>query len=278
MKYKLDDYKVGEIANFYGVSGDTIRFYDRKGVLQPEKKGDNNYRSYSKEEFIIMDYIMRMRSLGISIENIKKMVVSTTLQDSLEIVTESEAEIEMQIKELEHQRQLIRGYKAKLKDCAQAYGKVTLEQSPIFLVRDIKNNNMKDTMEAFSRAQIPTLPLLGVLIDGEAYDSLELYHKFLDRVERQKICDYVVIASDYQNLCEQEGFPREEFKIIPSRRCVHIIGMDHTNIDYSSIKPVYDFIQQNHFKISAPPVLLFLTLENRGEDGIEYTEIWVPVE
>ena len=29
MKYKLDDYKVGEIAKFYGVSVDTVRFYDR---------------------------------------------------------------------------------------------------------------------------------------------------------------------------------------------------------------------------------------------------------
>ena len=57
MKYKLDDYKVGEIAKFYGVSVDTVRFYDRKGVLRPEKKTDNNYRSYNKEEFITMDYI-----------------------------------------------------------------------------------------------------------------------------------------------------------------------------------------------------------------------------
>ncbi len=72
MKYKLDDYKVGEIAKFYGVSVDTVRFYDRKGVLKPEKKSDNNYRTYNKEEFISMDYIMRLRSLGISIENIKK--------------------------------------------------------------------------------------------------------------------------------------------------------------------------------------------------------------
>ena len=40
MKYKLDDYKVGEIAKFYGVSVDTVRFYDRKGVLKPEKKSD----------------------------------------------------------------------------------------------------------------------------------------------------------------------------------------------------------------------------------------------
>ena len=69
MKYKLDDYKVGEIAKFYGVSVDTVRFYDRKGVLKPEKKSDNNYRTYNKEEFISMDYIMRLRSLGISIEN-----------------------------------------------------------------------------------------------------------------------------------------------------------------------------------------------------------------
>ncbi|WNX88990.1 hypothetical protein RVY71_01675 [Emergencia timonensis] len=54
--------------------------------------------------------------------------------------------------------------------------------------------------------------------------------------------------------------------------------MDYTNIDYSSIKPIYDFIDTNHLKIIAPPFLRILALENRGDAGVEYTEMWIPVE
>lgn len=277
MKYKLDNYKVGEIAKFYGVSVDTVRFYDRKGVLKPEKKGDNNYRTYNKEEFISMDYIMRLRSLGISIENIKKMASNVSLEESLEVVSETEREIEAQIRQLENQRRMIKGYKAKLKDCAERYGIVTMEQSPAFIIKDIKTT-MKETMDAFEKLQLSTLPLLGILIDSERYDDMELYNCFIDRTQRQKICNYIVAASDYEGISKKSGFPMTEFEIIPPRRCVHIIGMDYTNIDYSSIKPIYDFIEANHLKIIAPPFLRILALENRGDAGVEYTEMWIPVE
>lgn len=277
MKYKLDDYKVGEIAKFYGVSVDTVRYYDRKGVLKPQKKNDNNYRAYNKEEFITMDYIMRLRSLGISIENIKKMASNISLKESLEVVSETEDEIEAQIRRLENQRRMIKGYKAKLKDCTERYGMVTVEQSPAFIVKDIETT-MKETMDSFEKLQLPTLPLLGILIDSEDYDDLELYSCFVDRRQRQKICNYIVAASDYEEISKSPDFPAEEFGIIPPRRCVHIIGMDYTNIDYSSIKPVYDFIKENHLKIIAPPFLRILALENRGDAGVEYTEMWVPVE
>ncbi len=277
MKYKLDNYKVGEIAKFYGVSVDTVRFYDRKGVLKPEKKGDNNYRTYNKEEFISMDYIMRLRSLGISIENIKKMASNVSLEESLEVVSETEREIEAQIRQLENQRRMIKGYKAKLKDCAERYGIVTMGQSPAFIIKDIKTT-MKETMDAFEKLQLSTLPLLGILIDSERYDDMELYNCFIDRAQRQKICNYIVAASDYEGISKKPGFPMAEFEIIPPRRCVHIIGMDYTNIDYSSIKPIYDFIEANHLKIIAPPFLRILALENRGDAGVEYTEMWIPVE
>ena len=277
MKYKLDDYKVGEIAKFYGVSVDTVRFYDRKGVLRPEKKNDNNYRSYNKEEFITMDYIMRLRSLGVSIENIKKMVVNTTLWDTLEVISETEADIENQIAALETQRRMIRGYKAKLEEGADAYGKVTLQQSPVFIIKDIQGN-MKATMEAFEALKLPTMPLLGILIDREDYNATNLHERFVNRVERQKICSYIVAAADYYEISSQENFPRKEFEIIPARTCARVIGSDYTNADYSFCKKIYDFIEEKHLKIVAPPLLRILAMENRGSSGVEYTEMWIPVE
>ena len=277
MKYKLDDYKVGEVARFYGISVDAVRFYDRKGVLTPEKKKDNNYRSYNKEEFITMDYIMRLRSLGVSIESIKRMVINMTLGNTLEVISETEEEIEIQIAELEMRRRMIRGYKAELKESLSLYGQVTLEQSPVFIIKDIQNT-MKETMGYFDQLQLPVMPLLGIMIDCEDYDSIQLLEHFVDRVERQKICSYVVAAADCQEISSREDFPREDFEIIPSRTCAHIIGMDHTNTDYSFGKKIYHYIEERHLRITAPPLLRILAMENRGSSGAEYTEMWLPVE
>ncbi len=113
------------------------------------------------------------------------MASNISLEESLEVVSETEREIEAQIRQLENQRRMIKGYKAKLKDCAERYGVVTMEQSPAFIIKDIKTT-MKATMDAFEKLQLSTLPLLGILIDSERYDDMELYNCFIDRAQRQK--------------------------------------------------------------------------------------------
>jgi MerR family transcriptional regulator, copper efflux regulator len=42
---------ISELAAKTGVSTDTIRFYEKEGLLQPDgaARGDNNYRQYTDE-------------------------------------------------------------------------------------------------------------------------------------------------------------------------------------------------------------------------------------
>ena len=49
-------YHIGELAAYYGVSSDTLRLYDKKGILSP-KKDVNGYRVYSREDMIFLDYV-----------------------------------------------------------------------------------------------------------------------------------------------------------------------------------------------------------------------------
>ena len=60
MKIKADNYTIGDLAKFYGVSTDTIRLYDKKGVLLSQKNDENNYRIYSRDDMIMMDYIVKL--------------------------------------------------------------------------------------------------------------------------------------------------------------------------------------------------------------------------
>ena len=40
-------YRTGELFDYLGISRDTLRFYEEKGLLQPEKDQENSYRNYS---------------------------------------------------------------------------------------------------------------------------------------------------------------------------------------------------------------------------------------
>ena len=39
-------YKIGDVARILGVSTDILRYYERKGVVTPEKDESNDYRYY----------------------------------------------------------------------------------------------------------------------------------------------------------------------------------------------------------------------------------------
>ena len=39
-------YKIGDVSQKLGISRDTLRFYEKKGVIHPEKQ-ENGYRYYS---------------------------------------------------------------------------------------------------------------------------------------------------------------------------------------------------------------------------------------
>ena len=53
-----------------GMSKDTLRYYDRMGIVSPSRK-DNRYRKYSRDDLIDLMNIQIMRYADFSLEDIK---------------------------------------------------------------------------------------------------------------------------------------------------------------------------------------------------------------
>jgi putative AdoMet-dependent methyltransferase len=65
-------YKVKQVADLLKCNPNAIRFYEKKGLLTPER-GENRYREYSKEDVEQLQFILLYRQLGFSIEAIKQL-------------------------------------------------------------------------------------------------------------------------------------------------------------------------------------------------------------
>ncbi len=65
-----DAYTIGEIARIYHIGTDTIRYYERKGLLEPVR-GENGYRYYSGQSIWRMNVIRNLRGLGFSVDRIR---------------------------------------------------------------------------------------------------------------------------------------------------------------------------------------------------------------
>lgn len=61
---------IKEIENLSGMTRANIRFYESEGLLKPARN-DNGYRNYSEEDLMILQRIRLLRTLHVSLEEIK---------------------------------------------------------------------------------------------------------------------------------------------------------------------------------------------------------------
>lgn len=64
-------YTIGELAELAGVSIKTLRVYERKGLLVPERNADNQYRMYNETAVRKLEQIRLMKYLGFSLDQIE---------------------------------------------------------------------------------------------------------------------------------------------------------------------------------------------------------------
>lgn len=63
---------ISEMADLYGVSFRTLRFYEARGLLQPLRTG--TVRSYSTRDRIRLELILKGKKLGFSLSEIARLI------------------------------------------------------------------------------------------------------------------------------------------------------------------------------------------------------------
>ena len=62
--------KIGQAAQLTGLTISNIRFYERKGLLEPERNDQSKYRNYSEQDIRRLKQIILYRKMNMPIENI----------------------------------------------------------------------------------------------------------------------------------------------------------------------------------------------------------------
>ena len=75
--------KINEVEKLLDVPMATIRFYEKEGLLAPQRNA-NSYRDYSERDVQLIKKIIVFRKIGISVEDIKWILDDKlSLQDAL---------------------------------------------------------------------------------------------------------------------------------------------------------------------------------------------------
>lgn len=66
--------KIGELAKRSSSNVETVRYYERIGLLTPPARTDANYRSYSPADAQRLSFIRRARNLGFTLDDIRELL------------------------------------------------------------------------------------------------------------------------------------------------------------------------------------------------------------
>ena len=69
-----DHLTIGELAKLSGTTTKTIRYYERIGLIQPAKRGDNSYRYYRDSQVQQLRFIRRTQALGLTLAEIGELM------------------------------------------------------------------------------------------------------------------------------------------------------------------------------------------------------------
>lgn len=66
--------KIGALAEATGTPVETIRFYEREGLLPPPARADNNYRMYLPAHVERLAFIRQCRNLDMGLDEIRALI------------------------------------------------------------------------------------------------------------------------------------------------------------------------------------------------------------
>jgi len=119
---------IGTFAKRAGVSADTVRYYEKRGLLAPQMRLPSGYRRYGDLQVARLRFIRRAQDLGFTLKDVRELLGLSRQRDVARVKRAAEkklVEVERRIAALER----VRGGLAQLVSACPGHGQA--EECPI---------------------------------------------------------------------------------------------------------------------------------------------------
>ncbi len=287
-------YQVGELATYFNVTRDTIRYYDKVGILRPQEVSENGYRIYTRDDFIRMEYIMQLKQLGMPLDSIKDVVRGSSIEEAAAIISIQAAEVERQIEELKNLQSMIETYKSSYQSAIESKGEVIIKEIPEMLYIPMKNS-LRESRGDFAALTGKHVPKFTFVMKKDDYIE-KRYGDLQIQESRQNFFSYAITVENDLGLSavpaevgepkmpkmtgKSEGLANPDeaenaFQIIPRRRCAYSIIKCYTDESYADFEKCRNHILEQGYKITGDVYLRLLYLRSYK---VTYYEFMAPIE
>ena len=108
----MSEITIGELADRVEINIETIRYYEREGIIPEPPRNKSGYRIYGREDITRLEFIKTAKMLGFSLQEISELLSLSVDQDSdfKEVrrrVQEKVEVIDKKIENLKRMRQIL---------------------------------------------------------------------------------------------------------------------------------------------------------------------------
>jgi len=222
----LKKYYTGDLLNFLGVPRDTLRFYEEKGLLNPQKNSENNYRNYDVFDIYNLMIINFYKKRGMTINQIQELLKKSDVQNIQSILESKKNELvkmiydaQCMLKKMEEMQEFCRNLENNLNI-------FTVKPLPLYKIngeisdfiaieeyenlKDVMNSNNNDMLSqiiryiAFDENNVIDTKMFIVDV-AEAKEENEVYLQYPK-------CLYIVVE-EIQSINEQEDLMKSMHRL-----------------------------------------------------------------
>lgn len=269
-------YLVHEIAKYFGVSCDTVRYYDKLGIISPKKDKRNNYRYYDRGDIICFSYVFGLKNMGLPLNQVRAMLNDSSLEYAADVMEEHEQKIEAKIRELQRLKSNVSDYKRCFKYAMENFGVIKIINSPVLICKEIDepNGSVIENLKFFEKLTLMHVPLFTFYIDKKLFLSKEFNDITMEcRIKFR----YALSLRDDESLVSMKDFPYGDCEIINPRKCLTTVIKFYTKKDYSSIIKVKEYIEKNNLEVNGDVLLRAISFKNNIKNNCDYYEVYVPI-
>lgn len=271
-------YTISELARFFNISSQTLRYYDKIGLYKPAYVDkETGYRYYSYEQFFSLSLIIQLKKLNFSLQDIQKYLDVKNSSYLEKILENEQTVIEQQIEELQ-----------RLKEKNQYMLK------KIRLSRDVNRDSVIEVREEKERYEYQ------VHINFEMKDLYQYIKLMYESCLRGLPADHGVEHNEVVLRIDRKNLKQKKFKVYNSIGIfINRDDMDHQSgcdiikagtyatgyhvgayeTIHHAYNRIYTYIVENGYKIAGDSLefaIISISLTDNKDEFI--TEIQIPVE
>ena len=237
-------FTIGEFADLFGISKQTLFYYEKNDIFVPALTEDNGYRYYSFEQYFVFEIIITLRKLGIPLKEIRNYVQNRDIERLQKLFENKVLEYDVAIALLDRNRDtLYRRIKRLEKTRSIKKSFITLENlEEEYLIVDnftVLGNPSKEQIRQIAKHNLP-------------FAMNEIFNEYVMGYVLSKEMllsgNYLSISKIYTQVTYRDEYPDAFVKSAGLYAAITTAGGYHTQYNLI-INKLLDFIKLNGLNV-----------------------------